>query len=102
MITKYNTHKEQNNLCNESLRDKMKGKSEVEVDDGIDNLIKDVVSSLHGWGDIKDYQKGIKYIHDNYLKKIKKLVSIGWDYDDIKDLIINNVTDNLIDEEINI
>ena len=85
-----------------SLRDKMKGKNDEEINDSIDNLIKDISSSLHGWGDIKDYQKGIEYIHKNYLGKIKIMVNNEWSFDNIKDFMINIISDDLIDEEINI
>lgn len=93
MITKFNSY-------NESLRDKLKGKTKEEVYKGINNLMEDIASSLHGWGDIKDYDKGLKYIRINFMPEIRKLTIDGWDYDSIKDKLILDVVQDLIDKNI--
>jgi urease gamma subunit len=82
------------NTLTESLRDKLKGPSDEEVHKGIDNLISEIAQELCDLDDFDDHQTSLETVH-NYYDTIKNMVDNDWDYDTIKDEMVNYISSDL-------
>lgn len=90
-------------IFNESLRDKLKGKSKEEIVGGVDSILDDIAKELVNRKFFLDYNDAHKFIKDRYMDELLNLLDqaikdaddnteragyYGLSYEDIKRLII--------------